>query len=82
MLLLEYSISPHWFLAVFDEYNYGNANPDLRIHYYTTQLGYSIKEYRLTLGYARQRAGVVCVGGVCRVVPASNGFNLSITGSF
>ena len=28
------------------------------------------------------REGMVCVGGVCRVVPASSGFSLSITTSF
>lgn len=82
MLLVEYSIAPHWFVAVFDEYNYGNADPKLRLHYYTGQFGYAFKQYRFTAGYGRQRAGVLCVGGVCRVVPAANGFSLSIMGSF
>ncbi|MCZ2357378.1 MAG: DUF6029 family protein [Bacteroidia bacterium] len=82
MGLLEYTISPHWFLAVFDEYNYGNKEKMQRIHYLSSQIGYQRGNSRLTVGYARQRAGLVCVGGLCRVVPASNGFQVSVTTSF
>lgn len=82
MALVEYSFAPHFFVAVFDEYNYGNADPELQIHYFTGKAGYIWKTYRLELGYGRQRAGVLCVGGVCRIVPASNGATLSLTGSF
>jgi hypothetical protein len=28
------------------------------------------------------REGVVCIGGVCRVVPASNGVTLSLSSTF
>lgn len=82
MVLAEYTIAPHWFVAAFDEYNYGNAEVDKRLHYYTGQFGYILNNYRITLGYGRQRAGVLCVGGVCRIVPASNGFTLSVSGNF
>ncbi len=82
VLLLEYSIAPHWFIAGFDQYNYGNDVIDQRIHYFTGTLGYSRKSNRITIGYGRQRAGIFCVGGVCRNVPASNGFLMSITSSF
>ena len=82
MGLIEYSISPHWFLAVFDEYNYGNAEKAQRIHYLSGQIGYQRGSSRLTVGYARQRAGLICVGGLCRVVPASNGFQMTLTTSF
>jgi hypothetical protein len=34
------------------------------------------------MSYGKQRAGIFCVGGVCRNVPASNGFAISITSSF
>ena len=34
------------------------------------------------LQYGKQRAGVFCVGGVCRAVPASNGLTFSFTSSF
>lgn len=82
MLLLEYSISPGWFFSIFDEYNYGNEDPDLRLHYVTGMVAYTWRSYRFQVGYGRQRFGVLCVGGVCRIVPASNGFSLSVTGSF
>ena len=82
MALVEYTFSPKYFVAVFDEYNYGNANEDKRIHYFTGTAGMNLDNYRIQVGYGRQRAGVLCVGGVCRIVPASNGFTLSVTGSF
>ncbi len=81
-LLAEFSIAPHWFIAGFDQYNYGNDNKDQRIHYFTGTMGYTRKTNRITFGYGRQRAGIFCVGGVCRNVPASNGFLMSITSSF
>lgn len=82
MVLLEYTIAPNFFFAVFDEYNYGNADENLRLHYFSGNAGMNWKNYRIQLGYGRQRAGVLCVGGVCRIVPASNGATLSISGSF
>lgn len=82
MILAEYTIAPHFFFALWDEYNYGNAEPEKRIHYFSGLGGVNWNNYRFQIGYGRQRAGVICVGGVCRVVPASNGFNLAITGSF
>lgn len=82
MGLLEYSISPHWFFSVYDQYNYGNDEKDQRIHFLNAALGYTRKANRITLGYGRQREGLLCVGGVCRYVPASNGFSLTVTSSF
>ena len=82
MALLEYSVSPHWFFTVFDMYNYGNPVPDKRIHYYSGNFAYSNRGTRIQLGYGRVWEGIVCVGGVCRNVPASNGFTINITSSF
>jgi hypothetical protein len=82
MVLAEYTIAPHFFIAVFDEYNYGNAETNKRLHYFSGLGGVNWNNYRFQIGYGRQRAGVLCVGGVCRVVPASNGISLAITGSF
>ena len=82
MALVEYNISPHWFFAAFDEYNYGNDNEDLRIHYPNVSMGYTKGANRITMGYGKQREGLLCVGGVCRNVPASNGFAVSVTSSF
>ena len=80
--LIEYTYSPHFFATVYDQYNYGNSVEAQRIHYLVGQVGYIGGTTRVAVGYGRQRAGIVCVGGVCRFVPASNGATLSITSSF
>jgi hypothetical protein len=80
--LVEYTYSPHWFIAVLDQYNYGNKVNSKQIHYVTASVGYIKDANRISFSYGRQRAGIFCVGGVCRVVPASNGFSVSITSSF
>lgn len=82
MALGEISFSPHWFISVFDEFNYGNPDPARRVHYYNGQVAYAFESTRIALGYSRQRRGLLCVGGICREVPASNGFGLNITSSF
>ena len=81
-VLIEYTYSPHWFIAIMDQYNYGNKYSDQRIHYYFASAGYSKGTNRIQLGYGKQRAGIFCVGGVCRNVPAASGLTLSITSSF
>lgn len=86
--LLEYTINSHWFVAAMDLYNYGNThtdangNYDERLHYYNFSAGFNKNANRITLSYGKQRAGIFCVGGVCRPVPASNGILLTITSSF
>lgn len=81
-LLLEYTINSQWFVAALDQYNYGNVHEKERYHYYNFTVGFNKNSTRITLGYGKQRAGIFCVGGVCRQVPASNGVLLSITSSF
>lgn len=80
--LIEYSYAPHWFFAIQDQYNAGNKVEEQRLHYYNFSTGYNNGGNRISLSYGRQRAGIFCVGGVCRVVPASSGLYLSITSSF
>lgn len=82
MALLEYQWSPHMFVAVTNQWNYGNKHVEDRLHYPSITVGYIHNATRVTLGYGRQRAGIFCVGGICRNVPASNGVSLSITTSF
>ncbi|MEI7594708.1 MAG: DUF6029 family protein [Bacteroidota bacterium] len=82
MGLLEYTIAPKWFFTVMDQYNYGNKHVDKRIHYMNCAIGFTKNSNRFQLGYGKQREGIICVGGVCRNVPASNGFTLTITSSF
>lgn len=80
--VLEYTYSPHWFIAVMDQFNYGNNKSEKQIHYYYATAGYVKGANRVSIGYGRQRAGIFCVGGICRTVPAANGITLSITSSF
>lgn len=81
-LLAEYSAGKHWFGAFLDDYNFGNANKNLRVHYPSLTIGYRKNTTRISVGYGRQRAGVICVGGVCRLTPATNGLNISLSSSF
>jgi hypothetical protein len=80
--LIEYTINSHWFVSVMDQYNFGNPDKKYRAHHPYLTVGYIRDATRLTVSYGRQRAGLFCVGGVCRPVPASNGLTVSITHSF
>lgn len=82
LVLLEYDVAGKWFFVASDQYNYGNNTAAKRFHYYNLAAGYISKANRVQLSYGKQREGIVCVGGVCRQVPASNGFSLSFTSSF
>ena len=79
MGLLECKIS-NYFFSIQDLYNYGNDTQ--KIHYYSISGGYSRGPHRISMTYGKQRAGLFCVGGVCREVPAANGFTISLTSSF
>lgn len=93
---LEYNFAPKWFFAVMDQYNYVNKDGKIsytvdgkehtteykKLHYPTVSAGYTQGTTRVLLSYGRQREGILCVGGVCRQVPASNGFKITITSSF
>jgi len=97
MLLLEYTISPHWFFAVSDQYNIISFDDDVakntlhvnyektslqRNHYYSVAMGYTKESTRISLSYGKQREGILCVGGVCRSVPAAYGALISISHTF
>ncbi|HRW70334.1 DUF6029 family protein [Lentimicrobium sp.] len=80
--LIEYTVAPKWYLTVADQYNYGNQDKDRRFHYPAVSAGYTYGSNRLTLTYGKQREGILCVGGVCRNVPASNGLTITLTSAF
>ena len=90
--LIEYNVSPNWFFSVMDQYNmytgtnsvynYRDVTRQKGVHHVYLSVGYVRDATRITLGYGRQRAGLFCVGGVCREVPASNGLTVSFTQSF
>jgi hypothetical protein len=81
-VMFEYNVSPTWFFSIQDEFNYGNPVEDMKVHYYNVSFGYTQKSNRFSVRYGRQREGLLCVGGVCRYVPASTGLTLTITSSF
>jgi hypothetical protein len=80
--MVEMNFGSDWFLSALDEYNYDNPVASQQIHYFTFSGGYTHNALRVTIGYGKTRSGILCVGGVCRQIPASDGFTISITNSF
>ena len=78
MGLVEYNFTSAWFVSVSDQYAYHDGIGN----YYNVSMGYTHGATRLQLGYGKQREGLLCIGGVCRQVPASNGLTFSLTTSF
>lgn len=77
--------------AALAEYSYGRFSffvTDLtdyqtnKIHYYNIGGSYSANAQRLMFSFSKQRAGLLCVGGVCRFVPSYMGFTLGYTYNF
>ena len=81
-LVIEYTINSNWVVSVMDQWNFGNPVEYKRAHHPYFTVGYVKGATRIMASYGRQRAGMFCVGGVCRIVPASNGLTLSLTHSF
>jgi hypothetical protein len=75
---LEYSYVPGWSFYISDMVNYQSK----KIHYFSVGGAYNYKAARISLSYGRQREGLLCVGGICRIVPAYSGANLSFTYNF
>ncbi|MFT6204365.1 MAG: hypothetical protein ACJAZY_003018 [Spirosomataceae bacterium] len=82
MALAEVSIAPHYFFYVSDEINYGDFNFTDVQHYYNIGTAYSLNANRISLSYGRVREGLLCVGGICRIIPAYKGLSLSVMSSF
>jgi hypothetical protein len=79
---VELNLNDKYSLYVWDIYNYGNKDENLRTHYYNVGGAYRVGATRIALNYGRQRGGLVCVGGVCRFVPESTGLSLSLSTAF
>jgi hypothetical protein len=76
--LTEFSFSSPYQFFISDLYNYG----DTKVHYYNFGASYTKSGTRFALSYGRQREGLFCAGGICRILPAANGFTASLTSSF
>lgn len=79
---VELNINDKYSFYVWDIYNYGNDDSSQQTHYYNVGGAYRVGATRIAANYGRQRGGLVCVGGVCRFVPESTGFTLSISTAF
>jgi hypothetical protein len=77
--LLEYNFSPRVGIYVTDSWNYGGED---ELHYYNFGGSYTKGRTRLAVNYGRQRGGLICVGGVCRLVPENTGFSMNLAVSF
>ena len=82
---VEYSIAPWFSFALSDLYNYDpnqeSPVPD-KVHYYQFFSSFTYDSHVLTLAYARQVAGIVCTGGICRYEPAFSGVKLTLNSTF
>lgn len=78
MGLVEWNFGKNWFISASDQYAYNDGKGN----YYNLSVGYTKGASRLQIGYGKQREGIICIGGVCRQVPASNGLTVSLTTSF
>ena len=76
--IAEFSFSSPFAFYLSDLYNYGVT----KIHYYNFGASITKNATRFSLGFGKQRPGLLCVGGVCRFVPASYGFTATLTTSF
>lgn len=76
--LAEYSFAPRFSVFASEMYNYGGD----KTHYYNVGASYARSRTRIALSYGRNREGFICSGGVCKLMPAYTGANLTITSSF
>lgn len=79
---LEYNLNRNLSFYVNDIYNNGSDSDTEKTHYYNFGGSYTKGGTRVALNYGRQRAGLVCIGGVCRFVAEATGLTMSLTSSF
>jgi len=82
MMLVEYSIAPQWSFSITDQYNYGNEDKDYRTHYFLLNASFNKGPHRLSFNYGKQREGIICVGGICRKVPAAYAAGITFSTTF
>jgi len=83
---LEFNATKKISVYAADMWNYGNDIDEQQIHYYNLggsyTTGYSRGSIRAALNYGKQRGGLFCVGGVCRVVSPNTGLTINLAMSF
>lgn len=78
----EFNFSSNLSVFVSDMYNYGNDDTAEREHFYNVGGNFSKGRFRMSLSYGKQRGGLLCLGGICRVVPESTGLTMTLNTSF
>ena len=76
--LVELGLAPHWSFTLSDMYNHGSTGD----HYWSANVSYSRNSFKILAGYGRNRAGMVCSGGVCRYQPEYKGASLRAQWTF
>lgn len=71
--MAELSILPSLMLSLSEQYNIGETKK----HYVMGSVTYTHGAHRVAFSAGKTRAGMNCSGGVCRVVPETQGFYLS-----
>ena len=79
---IEYNINSKFSVYVNDIYNNGSDSNTEKTHFFNLGGSYTKGATRLGLNYGRQRAGLLCVGGVCRFVAEATGLTANLTMSF
>lgn len=74
----EFGFAPTFTFFLSDLYNYDVTE----VNYPNLGGSYAKGSSRFSVNYGRQRAGLFCVGGVCRYVPAATGITLTLTTTF
>ncbi|MGZ5242819.1 MAG: DUF6029 family protein [Bacteroidia bacterium] len=80
--LLELNLAPKYSFSVSDMINTKPKDHSKPVHYYSFFASYTEKQTRFSIGYAKQVAGVVCTGGVCRIEPAFSGLRVGLSTNF
>lgn len=76
--MAELSVAPYLVFSVSDQWNSSRSNR----HYPMLSVAGTYKAHRLQLGVGKTREGINCSGGVCRLMPATEGAYLSYTLNF
>ncbi len=79
---VEFNLNSKFSFYVNDIYNSGDDIDTSETHYFNVGGSFSKGSTRLGLNYGRQRAGLICVGGVCRFAAEATGVSANLTMSF
>ena len=79
---LTYNATKNLQVYVSDNINLGSNVGQPTLHYWSGVVSYNQGPSLLQVGYNRQREGLVCSGGICRVEPAFSGAVFNLTTNF